>query len=97
MGLAELLEEHVTTSVTDTEQPKLINLPRVKQIGIGVNKMDYDIADSKQKKFDEISNESKSVSTKNCARTGHLATDFIVESTHNPPKLCTESDRVSWK
>ena len=41
-------EELSTTSVTDTKQPKPINLPRVKQIGFGVNKMDYDIEDSKQ-------------------------------------------------
>ena len=35
--------------------PKLINLPRKKQICICVNKMDCDTARSKPEKFDEIS------------------------------------------
>ena len=48
MGLAELSEEHSTTSITDTEQSKLINLLEVKQIDIGVNKMDCDSADIEQ-------------------------------------------------
>ena len=50
LGLAELFEEHSATSITDTEQSKLINILEVKQIGIGVNKMDCDIPDSKQYK-----------------------------------------------
>ena len=58
LGLAELFEEH------DTEQSKLINLLEVEQIGIGVNKMDCDIADSKQYKYDEILNKLKSTSIK---------------------------------
>ena len=54
LGLAERFEEHSRTSVTDTEQSKWINLLEVKQIGIGVNKMDCDTAGSKQYKCDEI-------------------------------------------
>ena len=56
LGLAELFEEHSTTSITDTEQPKLINLLGVKQSGIGMNKMDCDNADIKQYKYDEVQN-----------------------------------------
>ena len=54
LGLAELFEEHSTTSFTDTEQSKLINVLEVKQIGICVNKMDCDSADIKQYKYDEV-------------------------------------------
>ena len=54
LGLAELFEEHSTTSFTDTEQSKLINVLEVKQIGICVNQMDCDSADIKQYKYDEV-------------------------------------------
>ena len=42
------------------------NLLRVKQISIGVNKIDSDIAGSKQEKYDEISNEMMSMLIKIC-------------------------------
>ena len=58
--------------------------------------MDCDAAGSKQEKCDEISNEMKNMSIKNCGRIGHQAKDFIEENTHNPPKHWSESDRVGW-
>ena len=48
------------------QHSKQSNLLRVKLIGIGVNKMDSDIAGSKQDRCDEISNEMKSMLIKIC-------------------------------
>ena len=47
----------------------------MKQIGVGVNKMDSDIAGSKQERCDEISNEMKSMVIKICRKK-----DFIEEN-----------------
>merc|ERR1711991_687804 len=43
------------------QHSRLINLLGVKQICIGVNKMDCDTAGYKQERYDEISNEMKSM------------------------------------
>jgi len=42
------------------QHARLINLLGVKQICIGVNKMDCDVAGYKQSRYDEIANEMKS-------------------------------------
>ena len=54
---------------------------RVKQISIGVNKMDSGTAGSNQEKCDEISNEVKIMLIKTC-----WTKDFIEKNTHNLPK-----------
>merc|ERR1712193_452138 len=46
------------------QHSRLINLLGVKQIGIGVNKMDCDTAGYKQARYDEIMNEMKSMLVK---------------------------------
>merc|ERR1712110_508334 len=46
------------------QHSRLINLLGVKQITIGVNKMDCDVAGYKQSRYDEIANEMKSVMVK---------------------------------
>ena len=99
MGLAELFEEHYATSINDTEQSKLINLLEMKQIGIDMNKMDCDIADSKQ----------YSTSIKNCKASTHKPRKLWSESwmvqmvqisSKRAPttnRFWSETDRVSWK
>ena len=58
----------------------------MKQINIGVNKMDSGIAVSKQDRCDEISNEMKSILTKICWTAG------FIEKNH--PGFSSWSDEV---
>ena len=54
------------SSSSSRQHSRLSNLLRVKRICIGVNKMDSDIAGSKQESCNEISNEMKNMSVKIC-------------------------------
>merc|ERR1711881_452097 len=80
------------------QHARLINLLGVKQIGIGVNKMDCDIAGYKQARYDEIANEMKSTLVK----VGWKK-DFVEKCTPYMPisgwmgdNLLKKSDNMAW-
>merc|ERR1712217_707310 len=80
------------------QHSRLINLLGVKQIAIGVNKMDCDTAAYKQSRFDEIANEMKSMLVK----VGWKK-DFIDKNTPVLPisgwmgdNLLKKSDNMGW-
>merc|ERR1712186_160020 len=54
------------------QHSRLINLLGVKQICIGVNKMDCDVAGYKQSRYDEIANEMKNMLVKSGGRRNSL-------------------------
>ena len=80
------------------QHSRLINLLGVKQICIGVNKMDCDTAGYKQARYDEIGNEMKSMLVK----VGWKK-DFVEKSTPVMPisgwmgdNLLKKSDNMGW-
>merc|ERR1711972_1126997 len=80
------------------QHSRLINLLGVKQIAIGVNKMDCDTAAYKQARYDEIANEMKSMLVK----VGWKK-DFIEKNTPVMPisgwmgdNLLKKSDNMAW-
>merc|ERR1711874_93436 len=80
------------------QHSRLINLLGVKQICIGVNKMDCDTAGYKQARYDEIANEMKSMLVK----VGWKK-DFVEKSTPVLPisgwmgdNLLKKSDNMGW-
>merc|ERR1712142_626287 len=80
------------------QHSRLINLLGVKQIAIGVNKMDCDTAAYKQSRYDEIANEMKSMLVK----VGWKK-DFIEKNTPVMPisgwmgdNLLKKSDNMAW-
>merc|ERR1712165_62143 len=80
------------------QHSRLINLLGVKQIAIGVNKMDCDTAGYKQARYDEIANEMKSMLVK----VGWKK-DFIEKNTPVLPisgwmgdNLLKKSDNMAW-
>merc|ERR1711896_80682 len=80
------------------QHSRLINLLGVKQLCIGVNKMDCDVAGYKQARYDEIANEMKSMLVK----VGWKK-DFIEKNTPVMPisgwmgdNLLKKSDNMSW-
>merc|ERR1711957_176992 len=80
------------------QHSRLINLLGVKQIAIGVNKMDCDTAGYKQSRYDEIANEMKSMLVK----VGWKK-DFIEKNTPVLPisgwmgdNLLKKSDNMGW-
>merc|ERR1711941_151770 len=80
------------------QHSRLINLLGVKQICIGVNKMDCDTAGYKKDRYDEISNEMKSMLVK----VGWKK-DFVEKNTPMLPisgwmgdNLLKKSDKMSW-
>merc|ERR1712136_629324 len=80
------------------QHSRLINLLGVKQICIGVNKMDCDTAGYKQERYDEISNEMKSMLIK----VGWKK-DFIEKNTPVLPisgwmgdNLLKKSENMAW-
>merc|ERR1711874_627502 len=80
------------------QHSRLINLLGVKQIAIGVNKMDCDTAAYKQSRYDEIANEMKSMGVK----VGWKK-DFIEKNTPVLPisgwmgdNLLKKSDNMAW-
>merc|ERR1711972_1109345 len=80
------------------QHSRLINLLGVKQIAIGVNKMDCDTAAYKQGRYDEIANEMKSMLVK----VGWKK-DFIEKNTPVLPisgwmgdNLLKKSDNMGW-
>merc|ERR1712046_411468 len=80
------------------QHARLINLLGVKQICIGVNKMDCDVAGYKQSRYDEIGNEMKSTLVK----VGWKK-DFIEKNTPVMPisgwmgdNLLKKSDNMTW-
>jgi elongation factor 1-alpha len=80
------------------QHARLINLLGVKQIAIGVNKMDCDTAGYKKERYDEISNEMLSVLVK----VGWKK-DFIEKSTPRLPisgwmgdNLLKKSENMGW-
>jgi len=80
------------------QHSRLINLLGVKQIGIGVNKMDCDTAGYKQARYDEIMNEMKSTLVK----VGWKK-DFVEKGTPYLPisgwmgdNLLKKSDNMDW-
>merc|ERR1712226_1394831 len=80
------------------QHSRLINLLGVKQICIGVNKMDCDTAGYKQARYDEIANEMKSMLVK----VGWKK-DFVEKNTPYMPisgwmgdKLLKKSDNMDW-
>merc|ERR1712014_261585 len=80
------------------QHSRLINLLGVKQICIGVNKMDCDTAGYKQSRYDEIANEMKSMLVK----VGWKK-DFIEKGTPVMPisgwmgdNLLKKSDNMAW-
>merc|ERR1712206_11117 len=77
---------------------RLINLLGVKQMAMGVNKMDCDTAGYKQARYDEIANEMKSMLVK----VGWKK-DFIEKNTPVLPisgwmgdNLLEKSDNMAW-
>merc|ERR1712232_55472 len=80
------------------QHSRLINLLGVKQIAIGVNKMDCDTAAYKQSRYDEIANEMKNMLVK----VGWKK-DFIEKNTPVLPisgwmgdNLLKKSDKMDW-
>jgi len=80
------------------QHSRLINLLGVKQIAIGVNKMDCDVAGYKQSRYDEIANEMKSMLIK----VGWKK-DFVEKSTPVLPisgwmgdNLLKQSTNMGW-
>merc|ERR1712124_153392 len=80
------------------QHSRLINLLGVKQICIGVNKMDCDVAGYKQSRYDEIGNEMKSTLIK----VGWKK-DFVEKNTPVMPisgwmgdNLLKKSDNMAW-
>jgi len=80
------------------QHSRLINLLGVKQIAIGVNKMDCDTAAYKQSRYDEIANEMKNMLVK----VGWKK-DFIEKNTPVLPisgwmgdNLLKKSDNMAW-
>jgi elongation factor 1-alpha len=80
------------------QHARLINLLGVKQIIVGVNKMDCDVAKYTKDRYDEISNEMKSM----LVRVG-LKKDFVADSIPVIPisgwmgdNLITKSDNMNW-
>merc|ERR1712022_62620 len=80
------------------QHARLINLLGVKQICIGVNKMDCDVAGYKQSRYDEIANEMKSTLIK----VGWKK-DFVEKSTPVLPisgwcgdNLLKKTENMSW-
>ena len=59
--MRQFLKRSRRRSSSSTEHSIMSNLLGVKQISIGLNKIDSDTAGSKQEKCDEISNEMKSL------------------------------------
>jgi len=80
------------------QHSRLINLLGVKQIGIGVNKMDCDVAGYKKDRYDEISNEMK-----NMLQKVGWKKEFIEKNTPVLPisgwmgdNLLKKSDKMTW-
>jgi len=80
------------------QHSRLINLLGVKQIGIGVNKMDCDVAGYKKDRYDEISNEMK-----NMLQKVGWKKEFIDKNTPVLPisgwmgdNLLKKSDKMTW-
>jgi elongation factor 1-alpha len=80
------------------QHARLINLLGVKQIIVGVNKMDCDVAKYTKDRYDEIANEMKSM----LVRVG-LKKDFVASSIPVLPisgwmgdNLITKSDKMEW-
>merc|ERR1719253_2558504 len=80
------------------QHARLINLLGVKQICIGINKMDCDVAGYKQSRYDEIANEMKSTLIK----VGWKK-DFVEKNTPVMPisgwmgdNLLKKSDNMTW-
>ena len=80
------------------QHARLINLLGVKQIIVGVNKMDCDVAKYTKDRYDEIANEMKSM----LVRVG-LKKDFVASSIPVLPisgwmgdNLITKSDKMDW-
>merc|ERR1712176_1381329 len=80
------------------QHARLINLLGVKQLVVGINKMDCDVAGYKQSRYDEIANEMKST----LVRVGWKK-DFVAKSVPILPisgfqgdNLLSKSPKMSW-
>ena len=70
--MAQFLQKEIDIQNMNSVVAVLTTLLRVKQIFIGVYKMDSGIAGSKQEKCDEISNERKNMLIKICWTTNFI-------------------------
>ena len=78
--MRQFLKRISRRSSSSSQHSMMSNLLKVKQISIGVNKIDSDTAGSKEEKCDEISNEMKSMLIKICW------TKDLVEKNTQPPE-----------